>query len=264
MLNPTIAESPSEGVHPKKVGSLGLALRVKWKKTATLTIRERNEMARLYMAYYNGIKRGLFFNDLASKEEVLWLEDGDQLAGFTSYVIYERHWRGRRIRIVFSGDTIVVPAQWGQQALAFRWIERMGRLKANQPTVPLYWFLICKGHRTYRYLSAFAQHYYPHPSNPLPDLKMLANFLAEDRFGPDYNRATGVVAFSPSRGHLCAAIADPRSREKARPDVDHFLLSNPGFREGHELVCLCELSSANLKPLGRRLFEKGQKETAIE
>lgn len=34
---------------------------------------------------------------------------------------------------------------------------------------------------------------------------------------------------------------------------------NPGYRQGDELVCLCEVAASNLKPLAQRVFLRGMK-----
>ena len=43
----------------------------------------------------------------------------------------------------------------------------------------------------------------------------------------------------------------------ARPETAFFLASNPGYVHGDELVCLTELSTENLRPIARRVFQKG-------
>jgi len=170
--------------------------------------------------------------------------------------VFERDWHGQRIRVVYSGDTVVERAHWGQQALAFAWIARMGALKREQPNVPLYWFLLVKGHRTFRYLPVFGRSFHPHWSEPRDDLKALADALALEMFPGDYNAATGVVEFAESRGHLRSDIAQPTPEELEREGVRFFLERNPGFCRGHELVCLCEVEERNMKPLTLRLFRK--------
>jgi hypothetical protein len=39
--------------------------------------------------------------------------------------------------------------------------------------------------------------------------------------------------------------------------VKFFLERNPQFAQGHELVCLCEIEEANMKPMTKRIFNKG-------
>ncbi|HZX33696.1 MAG TPA: hypothetical protein VFF03_20265, partial [Rhodocyclaceae bacterium] len=82
-------------------------------------------MARLYLGYYDGSSPELFRSDLMSKDEALLLMSGEELAGFTTLKTYEAKWNGDRIRIIYSGDTIVSVRHWGQQALANAWIRRI-------------------------------------------------------------------------------------------------------------------------------------------
>ena len=77
-----------------------------------------------------------------------------------------------------------------------------------------------------------------------------------EKFGRDYNPATGVVAFTVSKGHLKEEIARPSERENNKEAVRFFLQSNPGYLQGHELVCLCELAVENMQPLTARIFRR--------
>jgi hypothetical protein len=216
----------------------------------------RTQMARLYFASYDGSSHAIFLGDLASKDEVLLVHRGDELVGFTTLRTFRYHWEGREIRVVYSGDTVVDRAHWGHQSLAFAWISRMGALKREQPDIPLFWLLLVKGHRTFRYLPVFGKSFYPHWSIDRSDLKPLADTLAKEMFASDYNPMTGVVEFEHSRGHLKPHLALPTSQELDREGVRFFLERNPGFQRGHELVCLCEVEEHNMKPLTLRLFTK--------
>ncbi len=217
----------------------------------------RAHMARIYLATYDGSSHELFLGDLASKDEVLLLHAAAGLVGFTTLRTFAYAWEGRQLRVIYSGDTVVERAHWGQQSLAFAWISRMGALKREQPDVPLFWFLLVKGHRTFRYLPVFGKSFYPHWSIDRSDLKLLADALAKDMFPSDYNPTTGVVEFQQSRGHLKPHLALPTPQELDREGVRFFLDRNPGFQRGHELVCLCEVEEHNMKPLTLRLFRKG-------
>ena len=128
----------------------------------TLSCNTIAQMTQLYLAHYQGSSRDLFERDLQEKQEVLVLMHDDVLVGFTSFQTYELTWQQRPIRVVYSGDTIVAQAHWGQQALALAGLEHMGRIKSAVPDTPLYWFLLVKGHRTYKYLSVFAKRFHPH------------------------------------------------------------------------------------------------------
>ena len=218
----------------------------------------RREMASLYLDNYEGTSEALFFHDLSKKDEALLVYAGPQLVGFTTLMVFERAWGAGRIRVVYSGDTVVDRAHWGQQALAFDWISRLGALKRERPEMPMYWFLLVKGHRTYRYLPLFGKSFHPHWSVDRSDLKPLADALVTEMFPDDYNPDTGVVEFRQSRGHLKSDIAFPSPGDLDKQDVSFFVRRNPGFQRGHELVCVCEVEPHNMKPLTLKLFQGGR------
>lgn len=222
----------------------------------------KRRMAEIYLSSYDGSSEALFRRDLAAKDEALLVYAGETLVGFSTVRVFEREWQGRRVGVVYSGDTVVERGHWGQQALAFAWITRMGELKGQDRERPLYWFLLVKGHRTFRYLPVFGKSFYPHWSIDRSDLKPLADTLALEMFPHDYNPATGVVEFAESRGHLKADIAGPPPQDMDRDGVRFFLERNPGFQRGHELVCICEIEEHNMRPLTRALFRKGAREPA--
>jgi hypothetical protein len=235
---------------------MGGVYSTRFELVSALDSARRKQMASLYLASYDGSSEELFLGDLACKHEVLLLESDGKLVGFTTVRVLERAWRGAQIRVVYSGDTVVERAHWGQQALAFAWIARMGELKRASPDTPLYWLLLVKGHRTFRYLPVFGKSFHPHWEIDRGDLKPLADALASELFCGDYNATTGVVEFERSRGHLKPELAEPHESELEREGVRFFLERNPGYRRGHELVCLCEVEEANMKPLTLRLFRK--------
>jgi hypothetical protein len=219
----------------------------------TLSATLRADVVKLYLDYYDGSCAQRVLADLDDKDEILLLLHAGQLVGFTTLKVYQREVQGRLIQVIFSGDTVVHRTHWGQQSLAFACIRRMS-VHRDRAGLPTYWLLIVKGHRTFRYLSAFMTRFYPHWAHNDPQLASIAEFLAVDRFGTDFKLSRGVVEFSESKGHLKAAYAHPDPREAARAEVRFFLGRNPGYLRGHELVCLCELVEPNMKPLTRRLF----------
>ncbi len=213
-------------------------------------------MASLYLDNFDGTSEATFRSDLFEKNDVILLYCEGRLVGFTTLKIFQTSWNGTSVNVVYSGDTIVSQLHWGQQELAFAWISRIGQIKRSAPHLPLFWFLLVKGHRTFKYLSVFGKSFFPHWLAPRGDLKSLADQLASAKFGSDYDPITGVVRFSASRGHLKAVIADPSPEEMTKAATQFFLLKNPGYRIGHELVCICELELFNMKPLTARIFQR--------
>ncbi|MER2544590.1 MAG: hypothetical protein ABTS16_14260 [Candidatus Accumulibacter phosphatis] len=228
-------------------------------EVTTLDEGERRAMYALYERYYESSSWPLFAADLAGKDRVVLLrDDGGVLQGFSTLAIYQRCFDGAPVRVLFSGDTIVDESQWGQQALAFAWLRLAGTLHAEQPELPLYWLLISKGHRTYRYLPTFSRAFHPSPAADTDsDLGPLKDFLARDRFGEAYDSAAGVVRFAESRGQLRPRYAEVSEAHARLPEVAFFLERNPGYVRGDELVCLCKLATDTLQPIARRAFLAG-------
>lgn len=213
-------------------------------------------MMALYLAHYAGSSPELFRADLGEKDEVLLLSCAGELVGFTTLKVYDAVWRGRDIRVLYSGDTVVARAHWGQQALAFAWLAHIGEVRRQEPEMPLYWFLLVKGHRTFKYLSVFANDFFPHWQVAQPELQAIVGQLAAARYGSCFDAARGIVHFPVSQGHLRAELAEATPEELSKPAVRFFFERNPGFRQGDELVCLCQIEAGNMKPLAARIFRR--------
>ena len=152
--------------------------------------------------------------------------------------------------VIFSGDTVIDRECWGTQELVKGFCRRAGELQRHSGR-RLYWFLISKGHRTYRYLPLFAKRFHPHPEREEPVLERLAGEIAGKMFGAAWKQEKGVVRFSQGAGHLREDIA---SVPHNNPSADFFLEKNPGYARGDELVCLTEMAEGNLRRSARAAF----------
>lgn len=218
----------------------------------------RDAMFALFAQYYDGVSRERFDRDLDGKDRALLLEQGRELIGFTTLRCFDFTWRGESVSVVFSGDTIVARQHWGEQELARAWLRQIGRIARACGGKRLFWFLIVKGHRTYRYLPAFARGFVPAASGEAPaGLRDLRDALGEELFGPAFDAPSGLVRFAASHGHLASQWAEPSERERTLRDVAFFLAANPGYARGDELACLCELARDNMRPRARRWFDEG-------
>ena len=127
---------------------------------------------------------------------------------------------------------------------------------AGDPARRWFWLLITSGFRTYRFLPVFWREFWPHQGSEMPaSVQAMMHTLARDRFGANYDPATGIVRFSEPQVLVDdLQVVDPGRRRD--PDIEFFLKRNPGHANGDELVCLCELSDQNLTPAGRRIVSR--------
>lgn len=231
-------------------------------------------MYHLFAAHYDCTDAASFASDLAEKSHVILFHDGAHLCGFSTLTLLALEPNGSTpaCSILFSGDTIITPDYWGEQALALAFCRFVGGLKAAQPAVPLYWLLISKGYRTYRYLHLFARHYWPHPpiSQVAADaattatddtqLELILHRAASQKFGTAWDRATGLIRFPQSHGQLRPDLAQVRAHLREHADIAFFLEKNPRYAQGEELACITLLDLANLRGVARRAFVQGFEE----
>lgn len=187
---------------------------------------------------------------------MLWDADGE-ICGFSSQRVLRLSVGGSPIRAVFSGDTIVDRAHWGEQELGRCWCRYVSGLYTEEPDVPLYWFLISKGFRTYLYLPLFFESFYPNREAPTPEFEQrVLDALGTAKFPAYYRRESGLIEFPESQGQLKPHLAEIPMRRLRNPHVQFFLRRNPGFRAGCELACLAEISPSNMKCFAGRILQQ--------
>ena len=210
-------------------------------RRAGLSRHERDAMFALYTTYFATSDRMTFERDLAEKEWVIVLANGDgRIEGFSTLM----RMQAGGATVFFSGDTIVARHRWGSFDLPRMWARHVfSHAGANT-----YWFLISSGWRTYRFLPLFFRDFYPRNAS----LKPLLDAIALSKFAEAYDARTGVIRLAtpaPLRG----GVSDPDAR-MTNPHVRFFVEANPGHADGDELACLVPIRFDNLTPAGLRMI----------
>ena len=221
-------------------------------RRSDVCLADRAAMLDLLGAYFDGVSAPRFNEDLDEKDWVILLREraSGSLAGFTTLMRFTCEAEPGVVAL-FSGDTIVRREAWNELLLPRAWASLAFGVASTELSAEVYWFLICSGYRTYRFLPVFFRHFYPRFDTPTPPRERgVYDRLAAAKFGSRYDPEAGVVVPewpAPLRGGCDDAAA------RSDPHVSFFLASNPGHREGHELVCLARLSPDNLTAAGRRM-----------
>lgn len=225
----------------------------------------QDELYQLFFKYYQEVDRSTFDDDLAEKDWVLLLRGTDgTIQGFTTMMLYDLQFEGKRIRAIFSGNTIIAQEYWGDMALMKTWGKFMAKCKCEFPDIPLYWYLICSGYRTYLFLPFFFKDFYPCSNKATPGYETkLIDTLGAMKFPHEYEG--GIVKVSSPRECLDPELAIPPERKLKNQHVSYFVESNPGYLLGDELVCITEFSLDNNMRLARTcLLEEMEEITAPE
>jgi len=211
----------------------------------------QEELYHLFFRYYSKVDRATFSQDLAEKDWVLLLKNSSGvIQGFTTMKLYDLQYRSSRIRVIFNGNTIIDKKYWGDTALMKTWGKFMARCKCEHPDIPLYWYLICSGYRTYLFLPFFFRDFYPSNNKHTPSYESeLIDTLGAMKFPLEYQ--DGIVKVSSPRECLQTDLAIPPERKLKNPHIKYFIDKNPGYLSGNELVCITEFSIENNLRLAR-------------
>jgi hypothetical protein len=206
---------------------------------------------------YEGVTRRDFDDDLREKQQVILVEapDSGELLGFSTLKLLHARDGERTIHALFSGDTVVTPSAWGDVALPRVWGRYALSLMERFAGQPLYWFLISKGYKTYRFLPLFFHEYYPRCDRPTPlGTRRILDALASSKFPGRYDAEAGIVRADPVSARLRRGIADITDQRQKDPHVRFFARCNPGHARGDELCCLAPLTPRNFTRAAYRVI----------
>ena len=213
-----------------------------------LSAEQIEAMYRIMETYYDNIFQNDFVRDLKMKRDaVLLLDENNNIRGFTTLAVFMYD---AQTQLLYSGDTIVEKEYWGSHDLSQAWIIN-ALSHAGKFDGKTYWFLLTKGYKTYKYLHTFFNEYYPRVDVETPaEIQRIMDTFAERQYGGKYKNGVFAAGKDYLKGEY-AEIGEAAARDK---NTAFFLDKNPGYMNGDELICLCEISVNNLNRLGRRVL----------
>jgi hypothetical protein len=216
-------------------------------------------MYALYERHYDATDRKRFEADLSGKDLVLLIRNGcGDVVGFSTLSFHSQPIDCEEVFYLFSGDTILDAPFWGNSILLRTWFEVAGAVKRQMGSRRLYWFLIVKGHRTYRILPNFFSEYVPAPNMPpAHPLLPIRDAIATARYGGQFSPETGLIDFGKSLGHLRPEWSGAEEAALRNSHAAAFVKLNPYHQRGVELACLTELAPGNLKRYASGCFAAG-------
>ncbi len=243
--------TPAAAAFDAIVGSRARRVRGSTVPVSSLTSADRDAAYELLATYYDRTDRERFDQDMDEKQQVVLLRDADdgRLGGFcTIHVSTHRPaGGGRPVTVLFTGDTVVDRAYWGQKVLHTQISRLIFRERLRRPLRPFYWLLISKGYKTYKIVLRASPRTIPrHDRQGPPAHRRLLDEVARARFGDRFDERSGIVR-GDGHDHVrdgVSAISDDLVACDA--DVAYFLERNPGHVDGDELVCLAPLAYRDL------------------
>lgn len=222
-------------------------LKGKVEPVGSYTREELSAMYRLMSEFYDDTDEQVFLRDFYGKDYCLALyHETDGLVGFTTQKVLELEVEGKSVHGIFSGDTIIHRDYWGDLELFKVWANFW--FDFGEKYDEFYWFLICKGYKTYRMLPLFWTEFYPNCEAATPSYEQkIIDAYASFLYPGEYNPASGVIEYKGVKDKLKAGVADIGQRELKNRDVAFFCEANPGYIKGNDLACLARIDRAKLK-----------------
>lgn len=222
-----------------------------------VTDSERNDMFSLMETYYEHMDRSVFDADLDEKQWVILLQDPSHsvVHGFSTQMILDLAVDDRPVRALFSGDTIVDHEYWAQNPLAQVWGQFALSLIDANCSAQLYWLLITKGYKTYRFLPVFFHEFYPCFDGPTPAwASRVIDALVRHKYPTAYNSGAGIVRADLFGCRLRSEVAEITNRRLRDPHIRFFAEKNPCHARGDELCCIAPLTRENFTTAAYRVI----------
>lgn len=208
------------------------------------------EISAMYLLmdeFYDNTDEAVFRRDFFDKDYclALYLEDGS-LVGFTTQKVLELDVEGKKVNGMFSGDTIIHKDYWGDIELFKVWARFW--FDFAEKYEEFYWFLICKGYKTYRIMPLFWKEFYPNYRMETPEYEQkIINAYASYLYPDEYNPKTGVIEYKSVKDKLKNGVANVGEREMKNKDIAFFCKANPNYADGNDIACIAKIDKKILK-----------------
>jgi hypothetical protein len=231
------------------------------KKVAACSEWDKETFYQLLCHEFIGVSWDDFMRDFREKDAVMILRkehSEGEIVGWSTLMVLTLAVPGRKVRCIFSGDTAVLPEYRNSTGLGVELSRYFMQVYELFPQDNVYYILISKGWRTYKILPFFFKDFSPRYDRPTSaDDKAVMDAFGQKKYPYHYHSATGVVTFSPQRVRPESIDAVPAKLDE---HTRFFLRSNPGYLEGHELVCIARISPDNFTDGLKRVLGATERE----
>ncbi len=214
-------------------------------KVELLSEGQKRRMFSLMDEFYENMAWEVFESDLLKKDYCIILYDKNNvIQGFSTQQIISVVLPEKTVYGVFSGDTIVHKNFWATRHPLFSIFANFFE-EYSRDYEDFYWFLICKGYKTYKILPTFFNEFYPNCSATTPEYEQKIMHAFGKSYSKDYNEKSGVIEYSATKDKLKLGVADIDERQLKNKHTAFFVKQNPFHTAGHDMVCITSLHKHN-------------------
>lgn len=205
-----------------------------------ITVQDIRDMFKVFCRYYENTSLEQFVADLGRKSGafIIRRKVDNAIVGFSTMGIYHMEVDGKKIRGIFSGDTILEKEYWGNRAMNAAFVKRLLWEAIKDPFTPQYWFLISKGYKTFLLLTRNFPDYYPHPEHENEHMKHIVQAYCDKLFPGYLNKDAMVLDFGDGYNCLKNNVTPISKEQREEADIAFFEQRNPDWERGTELPCV--------------------------
>ncbi len=220
-------------------------LSVRFSYRYEISSSELLEMHQVFKKYYRNADLKTFKNDLDKKNGAFLVrrKSTGEIVGFSTMLEMRMKINGKKIRGIFSGDTIIEEEFWGKNPLTMAIVKHVLKKMIMSPFTPFYWFLISKGYKTYLLLTNNFLNYYPCYNRENKQLEDITVAYCNYLFPDYYNEKKKILDFGKDYQSLKGGVAEITAEMCSTfPKIAFFNEKNPAWDRGTELPCVGEVS----------------------
>lgn len=205
-----------------------------------ITVKDIRDMFKVFCRYYENTSMDQFVSDLSKKNGafIIRRKKDQVIVGFSTMGVYHMNVDGKKIRGIFSGDTILEKEYWGHRAMNAAFVKRVLWEAIKDPFTPQYWFLISKGYKTFLLLTRNFPDHYPHPEQDNPHMKHIVEAYCDELFPGYLDREKMVLDFGDGYNCLKNNVTPITDDQRQEVDIAFFEQCNPEWERGCELPCV--------------------------
>ncbi len=198
----------------------------------------------LYQNFYQMSALSKFKTDLYKKTHCfIGRDQKGAIRGFSVFKFYQTIYRGKKINILYTGDTMFHPDYWGNKSLHVAFITFCVKQIISRPFQRVYWHLISSGIRTYMSMARSTADYFPCHDRPTPDWEQgLIHHVSQQEFSSNYDPTTGLIKLTEKNEGIFNSELTPIDKTSlGQPEIEFFLQKNPNYKIGIELSCIAQI-----------------------
>ncbi len=218
---------------------------------------DKSMMFDLMSKYYDNLTEESFYGDMNEKDWCIIIkDDSGNILGFSTIQVFDVLFEGKKIIMLFSGDTIVAREFWKYNFLVGPFGHFLLYLINNFGEHEKYWLLISKGYRTYRFLPLYFKEFYPCHDKETPRyINDLIDHVAADKFRELYDPDTKIIMNKSGNNYLREELNFISAEKRKNPHINYFMQKNRNYIRGDELVCLTKINKENLNKIACKITD---------